>query len=112
MAFIDLKFCAKHRIVKEGHLSLRDQNSWTFFKSVGCPKCFGTGFMGRRAIYEVFRMSEEMRNIIYKTQDLVALKQAAIRSGSLNLRANGWRKVVRGQTTVDEILSITTSDDD
>ena len=101
-----------NRIVKEGHLSLRDQNSWTFFKSVGCPKCFGTGFMGRRAIYEVFRMSEEMRNIIYKTQDLVALKQAAVRSGSLNLRANGWRKVVRGQTTVDEILSITTSDDD
>lgn len=101
-----------NRIVKEGHLSVRDQNSWTFFKSVGCPKCFGTGFMGRRAIYEVFRMSEEMRNIIYKTQDLVALKQAAIRSGSLNLRANGWRKVVRGQTTVDEILSITTSDDE
>lgn len=99
------------RIIQEGHLNPRDQNSWTFFKSVGCPRCFGTGFMGRRAIYEVFRMSEEMRNIIYKTQDLVALKQAAIRSGALNLRANGWRKVIRGQTTVDEILGITTSDD-
>ncbi len=99
------------RIIQEGHLNPRDQNSWTFFKSVGCPKCFGTGFMGRRAIYEVFRMSEEMRNIIYKTQDLVELKKAAIRSGALNLRANGWRKVVRGQTTIDEILSITTSDE-
>ena len=99
------------RIIQEGHLNPRDQNSWTFFKSVGCPKCFGTGFMGRRAIYEVFRMSEEMRNIIYKTQDLVALKQAAIRSGAMNLRANGWRKVIRGQTTIDEILSITTSDE-
>lgn len=99
------------RIIQEGHLNPRDQNSWTFFKSVGCPKCFGTGFMGRRAIYEVFRMSEEMRNIIYKTQDLVALKQAAIRSGALNLRANGWRKVIRGQTTIDEILGITTSDE-
>ncbi len=99
------------RIIQEGHLNPRDQNSWTFFKAVGCPKCFGTGFMGRRAIYEVFRMSEEMRNIIYKTQDLVALKQAAIRSGALNLRANGWRKVIRGQTTIDEILGITTSDE-
>lgn len=99
------------RIIQEGHLNPRDQGSWTFFKSVGCPRCFGTGFMGRRAIYEVFRMSEEMRNIIYKTQDLVALKQAAVRSGSLNLRANGWRKVIRGQTTIDEILSITTSDE-
>lgn len=99
------------RIIQEGHLNPRDQGSWTFFKSVGCPRCFGTGFMGRRAIYEVFRMTEEMRNIIYKTQDLVALKQAAVRSGAMNLRANGWRKVIRGQTTIDEILSITTSDE-
>ena len=99
------------RIIQEGHLNPRDQNSWTFFKSVGCPRCFGTGFAGRRAIYEVYRMSEEMRTIIYKTQDLVELKRAAVRSGALNLRANGWRKVIRGQTTVDEILSITTADE-
>ena len=99
------------RIIQEGHLNPRDQNSWTFFKSVGCPKCFGTGFMGRRAIYEVYRMTEEMRNIIYKTQDLVELKRAAVRSGALNLRANGWHKVIRGLTTVDEILSITTADE-
>ena len=99
------------RIIKEGHLNARDANSWTFFKSVGCPKCFGTGFSGRRAIYEVYRTTEEMRNIIYKTQDLIALRKAAIASGALNLRANGWRKVIRGLTTVDEILSITTADE-
>ncbi len=99
------------RIIKEGHLNPRDANSWTFFKSVGCPKCFGTGFSGRRAIYEVYRTTEEMRNIIYKTQDLIALRKAAIASGALNLRANGWRKVIRGLTTVDEILSITTADE-
>ncbi len=99
------------QIIQEGHLNPRDQNSWTFFKAVGCPKCFGTGFMGRRAIYEVYRMTEEMRNIIYKTQDLVELKRAANRSGALNLRANGWHKVIRGLTTVDEILSITTADE-
>ena len=99
------------RIIQEGHLNPRDRSSWTFFKSVGCPRCFGTGFMGRRAIYEVFRITEDMRNIIYKTQDLIELKKASIRSGALNLRANGWRKVIRGQTTVDEILNITTSDE-
>ncbi len=99
------------KIIQEGHFNPQDQNSWTFFKSVGCPKCFGTGFIGRRAIYEVYHMTEDMRNIIYKTQDLVELKKAAIRSGSLNLRANGWRKVIRGQTTIDEILSITTADE-
>ena len=99
------------KIIQEGHLNPREANSWTFFKSMGCPRCFGTGFSGRRAIYEVYRMNEEMRNIIYKTQDLVELKKAANRSGSLNLRANGWHKVIRGQTTIDEILSITTKDE-
>ena len=98
-------------IIQEGHLNPRDRNSWTFFKAVGCPKCFGTGYSGRRAIYEVYRITEEMRNIIYKTQDLIELKKAAIRSGALNLRANGWHKVVRGITTVDEILSVTTADE-
>ena len=99
------------QIIKEGRLNPREANSWTFFKSVGCPKCFGTGFKGRRAIYEVYRMNEEMRNIIYKTQDLVELRKAANNSGALNLRANGWHKVIRGLTTIDEILSVTTSDE-
>lgn len=99
------------QIAKEGRLNPKDQNTWTFYKSVGCPKCFGTGFMGRRAIYEVYRMNEDMRNIIYKSQDLPALKKAADASGALNLRGNGWRKVIRGLTTVDEILSVTTSDE-
>ena len=99
------------QIIKEGHLNPKDQNSWTFFKAVGCPKCFGTGYMGRRAIYEVYRMTQEMRTIIYKTQDLVALKKSADSSGMLNLRASGWHKVVRGLTTVDEILAATTSDE-
>ena len=55
-------------------------------------------------------MTEEMRNIIYKSQDLIALKKAAVASGALNLRANGWHKVIRGLTTIDEILNVTTSD--
>ena len=100
-----------NQIVQEGHLNPRDSNSWTFFKAVGCPRCFGTGYSGRRAIYEVYRITEEMRNIIYKTQDLIELRKAAIKSGALNLRANGWHKVVRGITTVDEILSVTTADE-
>ena len=99
------------QIIKEGHLNPRDQHTWTFFKSVGCPKCFGTGYSGRRAIYEVYRINEEMRTIIYKTQDLIELRKAAVESGALNLRANGWHKVVRGQTTIDEILGVTTSDE-
>jgi len=98
------------KIINEGHFNPQEANTWTFYKSVGCPKCVGTGFLGRRAIYEVYRINEELRNIIYKTQDLVEMRAAMKRSGALNLRANGWRKVVKGITTVEEILNITTED--
>ena len=96
------------RIIQEGHLDPKEQNTWTFFKPIGCPKCVNTGYIGRRAIYEVYRISEEMSNIIYKTQDLIELRQAADRTGALNLRASGWHKVIRGQTTIEEILNVTT----
>lgn len=98
------------KIINEGHFNPKEANTWTFYRSVGCPKCVGTGFLGRRAIYEVYRINEEVRNIIYKTQDLVDMRRAIDRSGALNLRGNGWRKVVKGLTTIEEILSITTDE--
>lgn len=98
------------KIITEGRFNPKDVNTWTFYKAVGCPKCVGTGFLGRRAIYEVYRINEEVRNIIYKTQDLVEMRKAMDRTGALNLRGNGWRKVVKGLTTVDEILNVTTED--
>lgn len=99
------------KIINEGRFNPREVSTWTFYKAVGCPKCVGTGFLGRRAIYEVYRMNEEVRNIIYKTQDLVEMRKAMNRSGALNLRGNGWRKVVKGLTTVEEILNVTTEEE-
>lgn len=96
------------KIINEGHFNPKEVSTWTFYKSVGCPKCVGTGYLGRRAIYEVYRMTEPLRNIIYKTQDLIEMRKVMNTSGVLNLRGNGWRKVVKGITTVEEILSITT----
>lgn len=98
------------RIINEGHFNPKDVNTWTFYKAVGCPKCVGTGYLGRRAIYEVFRIHEDLRNVIYKSQDLIEMRRIMRESGALNLRASGWRKVVKGLTTIEEILSITTEE--
>jgi len=97
--------------LRESQLPKEEVAGWTFFEKVGCPKCSGTGYLGRLAIYEVFRISEEMRTIIYKTQDLIELKKASIKTGAWNLRASGWRKAVKGVTTVEEILSVTTTEE-
>lgn len=99
------------QILRESGLSPKEQSTWTFFKAAGCPKCTGTGYKGRRAIYEVFKINEVMRNTIYKTKDLMALREAATATGAWNLRASGWRKAVKGITSVEEVLSVTTMDE-
>ncbi|MCL2888107.1 MAG: Flp pilus assembly complex ATPase component TadA [Elusimicrobia bacterium] len=99
------------KALKESMLPPEDQSGWTFFEKVGCPKCSNTGYLGRMAIYEVYKVNDEMRTIIYKTQDLIELKKAAVRTGAANLRASGWRKAVRGITTYDEVLSVTTQEE-
>ncbi len=97
--------------LKESALPERDKSTWTFFKPHGCAKCSGTGYTGRKAIYEVFKINEAMRNTIYRTKDLMELRAAAVSSGAWNLRASGWRKAVKGVTSVEEVLSVTTADE-
>jgi type IV pilus assembly protein PilB len=96
------------QIMQEGNFRKKvDSSKWVFYKPKGCDKCSKTGYIGRKAIFEVFLINEEMRQIIYKTQDLQQLRVAAKKSGALNLRASGWRKVIQGMTNVEEILSAT-----
>ncbi|NLO91884.1 MAG: hypothetical protein GX410_07850, partial [Elusimicrobia bacterium] len=105
----DPKVCAD--IVADGMFTTPpDTTKWTFYKPRGCDKCGKTGYFGRRAIYEVFLITDEMRHIIYKTQDLLQLRESGKKNGTLNLRASAWRKVIQGQTTVDEVYSVTLSE--
>jgi len=100
------------RILYEAHFPAdTDRSKWTFFKHRGCDKCSRTGYLGRKALYEVFLLNEEMRHIIYKSQDVVELRAAVKKTGALNMRASGWRKVVMGQTTVEEVMSVTLSEE-
>ncbi len=79
-----------------------------FYKPRGCDKCSQTGYMGRRAIYEIYRIIPEMREIIYKYGgDLARLREVAVKNEMWDLRASGWRKVLAGLTTTDEVLSVT-----
>ena len=98
-------------ISKEVMLPESDKQSWTFFKPVGCPRCNGIGYKGRKAIYEVFKINEETRNTIYKTKDLIELRKAATSTGAWNLRASAWRKAVRGITSIDEVMQVTMSEE-
>ena len=82
----------------------------TLYRQKGCDKCSNTGFMGRRGIYELLLMDDAVGPLILKNADSSALKRAAMEQGMDSLRDDGARKVLRGLTTVEEVLAATQED--
>ncbi|MCZ6676725.1 MAG: ATPase, T2SS/T4P/T4SS family [Candidatus Poribacteria bacterium] len=80
-------------------------------RAVGCKECRGRGYKGRIGIFEVILMSEELREMPLQRASASQLKRAAMRLGMKTLREDGWRKVVGGYTTIDEIVRLTQGDE-
>ncbi|MGJ8697034.1 MAG: GspE/PulE family protein [Verrucomicrobiaceae bacterium] len=80
------------------------------FGAGGCDKCRNTGFSGRLAIYEVAIVGNEMEDLIAGSAALPKLKAQAIKDGYVPMREYGWHKVFKGQTTLEEVISVTASD--
>jgi general secretion pathway protein E/type IV pilus assembly protein PilB len=76
-----------------------------FAEGRGCRECRSTGFRGRVGIYELLRMSEEIRDLVMGRANAKAIADAAVKAGDLTLlRYSGFDKVVAGQTTFAEVL--------
>ena len=69
----------------------------------GCAHCRGTGYSGRMAIHEVLPVSERIRGAILREEDKAALYAAAAEDGVETLWQDGVVKVIRGETTLDEV---------
>lgn len=80
------------------------------YRPVGCECCRKTGFHGRIGIYELLVTNEEIRQLATQALTSDVIKQAAIRAGMETLRTDGWRKVLEGITTIDEVLRVTKAD--
>ena len=78
-----------------------------FMRAVPKPGVSRTGFKGRKGIFELFTVDDEMSNMIYEKRTLVELRRKARESGMRSMRDDGIRKIIAGLTTVDEVLSVT-----
>lgn len=81
----------------------------TFYRGKGCPKCRKTGFSGRIGIYELLVLTDDLRHKISQNLSIDEIRRAAIENGMGILRQDGMEKVKAGITTVEEVLSVTTS---
>ena len=76
------------------------------YDAVGCPRCFGTGYLGRMGIFEVLALDEEMGDMIERGVPVRELREAARASGVESARDDGVRKVLAGETSLSELTRV------
>jgi len=73
----------------------------------GCPQCRGTGYLGRTGIFEVMELNERIRAVIREKADVELMRKTAIADGMVVLREAAVQKMLRGETTFDEVIRVT-----
>lgn len=84
----------------------------TLYRGKGCENCAKTGYRGRQGLYEVLEVTDPMRELILNRAPAKELKALSVKQGMLTLRACAIRKLLAGQTTVEEMIRVTASDTD
>jgi type II secretory ATPase GspE/PulE/Tfp pilus assembly ATPase PilB-like protein len=75
--------------------------------AVGCDKCNTTGYRGRTGVYEVLRITEEIRRLAIRNASAAEIKHAAQAQGLRTLRDDGAHKALCGLTTIEEVMRVT-----
>jgi len=79
------------------------------FRGKGCEQCQGSGLKGRQGLYEVMSMTPRLRKLIMQSAGAAEIQAAAIEEGMLTLRMDGWLKVLKGITPLDQVVRETSA---
>ena len=80
------------------------------YRAKGCDACGGSGYRGRTGIYELLMVDDDIRQLTLKNVDSSSIKRSGMQKGMLTLLDDGARKVLAGETTLAEVLSVTQED--
>ena len=83
--------------------------SATLARGKGCDACFDTGYSGRTGVFEVLSFTSELRNAVIRQDGHDDLRAITAKSNLLTLDRATRAKVLRGETTVDEMLRLQTA---
>ena len=77
------------------------------YRARGCEKCFNTGYRGRIGIFEIMVLDNNLKRLILKTYDSNLIKKEALNHNMITLRQDGIQKVLKGISTIEEVLRVT-----
>jgi general secretion pathway protein E len=79
----------------------------TLYRGNGCRECQGAGYQGRTGIMEFMPVTEGIRALILERASAGQVRRLAAEGGMKSLREDGWRHVLQGRTTIEEVLRVT-----
>lgn len=86
-------------------MEIEDTLAPTLFEATGCARCARTGYRGRVALYEIMPVRGSLRSLArLSTEEIFA---AAVQAGMRTLRQDGYRLVLEGVTSVNEVRRVT-----
>lgn len=80
------------------------------YRGSGCSSCLNTGYRGRSAIFELMVVDDELRELIIANARSNLMKQMAVKKNMRTLREDGMRKILAGDTTIEEVLRVAQDD--
>lgn len=104
------KICKECKISYLGELphkklmSFPEDQDLVLFKGEGCPACNGTGYKGRTTIVEIMPINRPIKELIDKECHVEVIRKKALDEGMIPLRKNAVELVLRGVTTIDELI--------
>jgi len=78
-----------------------------FYHGTGCEECFGVGYKGRTAVYEVLKITPAIKKMIVTETNDIAIEERAMSEGMSTLRDGALVKLKEGITSVEEVLTVT-----
>ncbi|MCB9665911.1 MAG: type II secretion system ATPase GspE [Alphaproteobacteria bacterium] len=91
-------------------LSRADIAGHTIYEAVGCEECQQVGYKGRLGIYEFLPAWDDVKTLVIANADAGKVKKKAVELGMRTLRDDGFRKVMNGMTSLDEVMRVTQID--
>lgn len=101
----------KKEVAENLQLSCAGKGLMRCFRGRGCAQCFNLGYSGRLSIGETLVMSPTLRDLVLKREQEHVIKKVARQEGMKTLREEGISTVLKGLTTLEEVLRVTTGDE-
>lgn len=94
------------RLLKQLEIEDQVDNNLVLYQAKGCRICNNTGYKGRMAVMEALEIDDDIKELTLRKVPELKIKKTAISNGMIPLRKNALAKVIRGDTTLEELARV------